>query len=107
MFLLSSVDFLQNKVFTNKPLGPLSECQTVWIQIKTDILWSSSGLKLFAKYFWQMTQFPAGMQRVITGSHIGRLSTWLYMYIYTINIRTLEINFDMLCPLNKAKVIFK
>ena len=67
MFLLLSADFLQNQVFTNKPPGPLSECQTVWIQIKTDILWSSSGFKLFAKDYWQTTQFPAGMQRVTTG----------------------------------------
>ena len=88
MFLLLFADFLQNYFFTNKPPGPLSECQTVWIQIKTDTLWSSSGFKLFAKDYWQMTQFPAGMQRVITG-HIGRLLSWLYMYIYTINIRTL------------------
>ena len=28
------------------------------------------------------------------------------MYMYTINIRTLEIHFDMLCPLHKSKVIF-
>ena len=32
---------------------------------------------------------------------------WIYMCMYTINIRTLKIHFDMLCPLNKAKVIFK
>ena len=39
MFLFSSADFLQNKVFLkiNHP-GPPSECQTVWLQIKTDIL---------------------------------------------------------------------
>ena len=28
------------------------------------------------------------------------------MYMYTINIRTLQIHFDMLCHLNKANVIF-
>ena len=68
MFLFASADFLQNEVFTNKPPEPLSECQAIWIQIKTDILWSSSGFKLFAKDYWQTTHFPAGMQRVITGS---------------------------------------
>ena len=29
------------------------------------------------------------------------------VYMYAINIRTLEIHLDMLCPLNKSKVIFK
>ena len=39
MFLISSADFLQNEVFLKiNHLGPSSECQTVWIQIKTDIL---------------------------------------------------------------------
>ena len=39
MFLFSSADFLQNKVFLQiNHLGPPSECQTVWIQIKTVIL---------------------------------------------------------------------
>ena len=38
-FKFSSNDFLQNYFFYKKKHpGPLSECQTVWIQIKTDIM---------------------------------------------------------------------
>ena len=38
MFLLSSADFLNIKFLKINHPGPPSECQTVWIQIKTDIL---------------------------------------------------------------------
>ena len=46
MLLLSSADFCQNYFFQNSLSGTLSECQTVWIQIRTDFL---CGSKLFAK----------------------------------------------------------
>ena len=34
---------------------------------KPTLRWSSSRFKLFAKGYWQMTKFSAGMQIVITG----------------------------------------
>ena len=36
----------------------------------------------------------------------GYIYIYIYIYIYTLNIRALYLHFDMLCPLNKAKVIF-
>ena len=38
MLLLTSADFFQNIFFQKILSGTLSECQTVWIQIRTDIL---------------------------------------------------------------------
>ena len=38
MFLFLPADFLQIKFLKINHPGPQSECQTVWIQIKTDIL---------------------------------------------------------------------
>ena len=38
MLLLSSTDFLQNLSVSKNVSGTLSECQTVWIKIRTDIL---------------------------------------------------------------------
>ena len=35
---LSSADFFQNQHFRKLPSGKSSECQTVWIQIRPDIL---------------------------------------------------------------------
>ena len=37
-FLLSSADFFQNQLFRKILSGTPSECQTVWTQIRTDIL---------------------------------------------------------------------
>ena len=72
MFLFSSAEFLQNYVFLQiNHRGSPSECQTVWIQIKIDVLWSSSWFKLFAKGYWQTTKFSTGMQRAITGKYLS------------------------------------
>ena len=38
MLLLSSADFFQNYIFRKISSGTLSECQIVWILIRTDIL---------------------------------------------------------------------
>ena len=57
-----------------------------------------------------LTKLPTGMQRVITGkyfsvqyiSHIG-----IYMHMYYHKYSDTLNTFNMLCPLNKAKVISK
>ena len=46
MLLLALADFFQNKLFLKKNSGTLSECQTTWIQIKTD---------LFSALIWVQT----------------------------------------------------
>ena len=90
--------------------GPLSECHIVWIQIKTQFCWSSSGFKLFAKCYWQTTKLSTGMQRVITCKNFSVQYIVIYRdihaYVYHKYSDTLN-TFNMLCPLNKAKVIFK
>ena len=90
--------------------GPPSECLIVWIQIKTDIMWSSSGFKLFANGYWQTTKLSAGMQRVQVNtlafnilSHIG---SFQHVYVYHKYSGTFK-TFDMLCSLNKAKSNFQ
>ena len=86
---------------------PPSECQTVWIQIKTDILlvfiWFRTG-------YWQTTKLSTGMQRVITGKYfsVQYIVSYrdIHAYVYHKYSDTLN-TFNMLCPLNKANVIFK
>ena len=39
MLLMSSADFFQNQPFQKRLSGTLSECQTIWIQIRTHTLW--------------------------------------------------------------------
>ena len=61
MFLLSSADFFSKLTFQKILSGTLSESQTVWIQIRTDILslgLSCSGLKLFAKVISRQQKLP-------------------------------------------------
>ena len=38
MILLSFADFFQNQLFQKLLSGKLSDCQSVWIQIRTDFL---------------------------------------------------------------------
>ena len=90
--------------------GPPSECQTVWIQIKTDILLVFIWVQTTAKGYWQTTKLSTGMQRVITGKYFGVQYFVSYRdihaYVYHTYADTLN-TFNMLCPSNKAKVIFK
>ena len=108
-FYFRLLTFFKIKFLKINHPGPLSECQTVWIQIKTDC-WSSSGFKLFAKGYWQTTKLSTGMQIVITGKYFSVqyiVSYWdIHAYVYHKYSDTLNA-FNMLCPLNKAKVIFK
>ena len=57
-----------------------------------------------------MTKLSTGMQRVITGKYLSVQYIVSYrdihVYIYHKYSGTLN-SFNMLCPLNKAKVIFK
>ena len=72
--------------------------------------WSSSGFKLFAKGYWQTTKLSTGMQRVIAGKYFSVQYIVscrdIHAYVYHKYSDTLK-RFNMLCPLNKAKVIFK
>ena len=90
--------------------GPLSECQTVWIQITTDILLVFIWVKNDCKSYWQTTKLSTHMQRVITGKYfsVQYIVSYrdIHAYVYHKYSDTLN-TFNMLCPLNRANVIFK
>ena len=66
--------------------------------------------KMFAKGYWQTTKLSTGMQRVITGKYcsVQYIVSYrdIHAYVYHKYSDTLN-TFNMLCPLNKANVIFK
>ena len=107
MFFFSSAEIIFLKI--NHP-GPPSECQTVWIQIKTDILLVLIWVQTVCKRLLADDKLSTGMQRVITGKYFSVQYIVshrdMHAYLYPKYSDTLN-TFDMLCPLNKAKVIFK
>ena len=102
--------FFKIKFLKINHLGPLSECQTVWIQIKTDILLVFIWVQTVCKGYWQMTQLSTGMQRVIACKYfsVQYIVSYrdIHAYVYHKYSDTLNTR-NMLCPFNKAKVIFK
>ena len=109
-FYFHLLTFFKIKFLKINHPGPPSECQTVYIQIRPTFSWSLSGFKLFAKGYWQTTKLSTGMQRVITGKYfsVQYIVSYrdIHAYVYHKYSDTLN-TFNMLCPLNKAKVIFK
>ena len=66
-FYFCLLTFFEIKFLQINYLGPPSECQIVWTQIKTDILLVFILVQTVCKGYWQTTKFLAGMKRVITG----------------------------------------
>ena len=64
MLLLSSADFFQNQLFQKILSGALIECQTVWIQIRTDILSVLIWVQTVCKGYQQMTKVATSKERV-------------------------------------------
>ena len=56
--------FFQNKLFQKNLSGTLSECQTVWIQIRPDVMSDLLWVQIVCKDYQQTTTFAAGSQRV-------------------------------------------
>ena len=71
MFYFLLLTFFKIKFLKINPPGPPSECQTVWIQIKTDILLVFIWVQTVCKRHWQTTKLYTGMQRVITGKYFS------------------------------------
>ena len=72
--------------------------------------WSISGFKLFAKGYWQTTKLSTSMQRVITGKYfsVQYIVSYRDIHAYVYHKYSYALNtFNMLYPLNKAKVILK
>ena len=65
-FLLSSADFFQKYSFKKILSGTLSECQTVWIQIRTDILSVLIWVQNVCEGYQQTTKIATSMERVKT-----------------------------------------
>ena len=64
MPLLLSAQFFQNKLFQKILLGTLSECQTVRIQIGTDVMSVLVWVQTVYKIYQQMTKVAASKERV-------------------------------------------
>ena len=64
MLLLSSADFFQNKLFQNILSGTLSECQIVWIQIRTDRMSVLIWVQTVCKGYQQTIEVAASKERV-------------------------------------------
>ena len=109
-FYFRLLTFFKIKYLKINHQGPPSECQTVWIQIKTDILLILIWVQTVCKGYCQTTKLSTGMQRVITGKYfsVQYIVSYrdIHAYVYHKYSDTLN-TFNMLCPLNKAKVIFK
>ena len=107
MFLFSSADFLQNKVFKNKP--PRTTIR-VSNSLDPDQDRHSVGLHLGSNCLQKAIARSTDMQRVITGKYfsVQYIVSYrdIHAYVYHKYSDTLN-TFNMLCPLNKAKVIFK
>ena len=110
-FFFRLLTFFKIKFLKINHPGPPSECQTVWIQIKTNILlvfiWVQTVCK---RLLAETTKLSTGMQRVLTGKYFSVQYIVSYRdiqaYVYHKYSDTLNI-FNMPCPLNKTKVIFK
>ena len=90
--------------------GPPSECQTVWIKIKRDILLVFIWVQNVCKRLLANAKLSTGMQRVITGKYfsVHYIVSYRDIHAYVYHKYSDTSNtFNMLCPLNKAKVIFK
>ena len=75
MLLLSSADFFQNQLFQKILSGTLSECQTVWIQIRTDIVSVLIWVQTVCKSYQQTTLVSKELiQYLLSNSFTGNIS---------------------------------
>ena len=109
-FYFRLLTFFKIKFLKIKHLGPPSECQTVWIQIKTDILLVFIWVQTVCKRLLADDKLYTGMQRVIAGKYfsVQYIVSYRDIHVYVYHKYSDTLNtFNMPCPLNKAKVIFK
>ena len=64
MLLLSSADFFQSCLLKKILSGTLSECQTGWIQVRTDVLLVLIWVQTVCKGYQQTTKVAASKERV-------------------------------------------
>ena len=109
-FYFRLLTFFKIKFLKINHPGLPSESQTVWIQIKTDILLVFILVQTVCKRLLTDDKLSTGKQRVITGKYfsVQYIVSYreIHAYVYHKYSDTLN-TFNMLCPLNKAKVISK
>ena len=66
--ILLSADIFQNLVFQKVLSGTLSECKTVWIQIRTDVMSVLFWVQMVCKGYKQTTKVAASKGRVLDSS---------------------------------------
>ena len=64
MLLLSLSDSLKNELFKIILPGTLSECQTVWVQVRLNVLSGLLWAQTVCKVYQQMTKVTASKERV-------------------------------------------
>ena len=110
-FYFRLLTFFKIKLLNINHPGPPSECQTVWIQIKTDILLVFIWVQTVCKRLLAGDRIlSTGMQRVILGKYfsVQCIVSYRDIHAYVYHKYSVTLNtFNMLCPLNNAKVIFK
>ena len=105
-FYFRPLTFFKIKFLKINHPGPPSEYQTVWIQIKTDILLVFIWVQTVCKRLLPDDKIYTGIQRVKTVYQYIVSYRDIHAYVYHKYSDTLN-TFNMLCPVNKAKVIFK
>ena len=107
-FYFRLLTFFKIKFLKINHPGPPSECQTVWIQIKTDILFVFNWVQIVCKRLLadnKIIHWHAKSYKYLSVQYIVSYRD-IHAYVYHKYSDTLN-TFNMLCPLNKAKVIFK
>ena len=70
MLLWPSVGFFQSGLFQKILSGTLGECQTVWIQIRTDKMSVLIWVQTVCKGYQQTTNVPASMVTLIVVTNV-------------------------------------
>ena len=78
ILLLLSAYIFQNLPFPKILSGALSECQTVWIQIRTNILWVLIWVRTVCKGYYQTTKVTDSKERVEKISNQNTHSNSMY-----------------------------
>ena len=94
MFLLSFADFFQNRRFQKILSGTLSECQTVWIQIRTDILSVLIWFQTVCKAYQQTTKVTTS-EEIVKYFFIQKMLSAYYILYYFILAH--QTSFPLFC----------
>ena len=104
IFGFSADFFFQNQLFGKILSGIPSGCQTVWIQIRTDILLVLIWVQTVGKGYQQMTKVAASKERIKGWFHIwastGGLGT------YCISAKAPLIHYSIITPFDAFKKSF-